>query len=148
MKNQKSDSDVQKNAEKEMIQNLSKELGCILESNELKLKKCSVQIDGYSAEGKIICEAYAHIGHLHGSQPDKIASDILKLNLVEKQVGGSWHKILLFADDTVCKQLKGESWLAEVCKDSQIEIRIVNISEETKKKLENAQRTQKMVNAE
>jgi len=44
--------------------------------------------------------------------------------------------------------LRGSSWLAEVCRDSQVEIEVAEISEQTRQKIEAAQKRQKMVNAE
>ena len=77
-----------------------------------------------------------------------LVADILKLNLAAGRKGGRWRKILLFADESACKLLKGSSSLAEACKDSQIEIEVVEISQETREKIAAIQRRQKMVNAE
>jgi len=142
-----SSSTVQKEAEKELLKILGQKLKCVLEPHEIKVcEKSSVQIDGFSDKGRILCEVYAHIGSLRGGQPDKIAADILKLNLAENRKGGQWRKILLFADDMACKQLKGSSWLAVVCKESQIEIEVAEVSKEIREKITSAQRKQKMVN--
>lgn len=142
-----SDSVVQQNAEIELLQILGRKLTHNLKPHNIRLNnKSSIQIDGFSAEGRILCEVYAHIGALRGGQPDKIAADILKLNLAERQKGGRWRKILLFADELACKQLKGLSWLAEACKDSQIEIEVAEVSREISEKIAAAQRRQKMVN--
>lgn len=149
MNDHPSHSAVQQDAETELLQILGWRLGCDLEPHNVKLnKKSSIQIDGFSANGRVLCEVYAHVGTLRGNQPDKIAADILKLNLAEDRKGGRWRKILLFADESACKQLRGSSWLAEACRDSQIEIEVAEVSQETRKKIVAAQRRQKMVNAE
>lgn len=143
-----SDSVVQKDAETELMQMLGRELGCVLQPHYIRLnERSSIQIDGFSSDARILCEVYAHVGTLRGGQPDKIAEDILKLNLAAGRKGGQWRKVLLFADDAACRLLKGYSWLAEACKDSQIEIKIAAISSETKAKIAAAQKRQKMVNA-
>jgi len=64
-----------------------------------------------------------------------LVADILKLNLAAGRKGGRWRKILLFADESACKLLRGSSWLAEACKDSQIEIEVAEISQETREKI-------------
>ena len=149
MNDHPSQSVVQQDAETELLQILGRKLGYDLEPHRIKLnKKSSIQIDGFSANGRILCEVYAHVGILRGSQSDKIAADILKLNLAAGRKGGRWRKILLFADESACKLLRGSSWLAEACKDSQIEIEVAEISQETREKIAAIQRRQKMVNAE
>ena len=149
MNDHPSGSVVQQDAEIELLQILGQKLGYNLEPHNIKLnRKSSIQIDGFSAKGRILCEVYAHIGTLRGGQPDKLAADILKLNLAARRKGGRWRKILLFADESACKQLKGSSWLAEACKDSRIEIEVMETSEEIRENIAAAQRRQKMVNAE
>jgi hypothetical protein len=44
--------------------------------------------------------------------------------------------------------LRGSSWLAEACKDNQVEIEVAEITQETRQKIEAAQKRQRMVNAE
>jgi hypothetical protein len=147
MNDHPSNSAVQQDAETELLHILGRKLGCDLEPHNIKLnKKSSIQIDGFSTIGRVLCEVYAHIGALRGGQPDKIAADILKLNLAAGRKGGRWRKILLFADESACKQLRGLSWLSEACKDSQIEIEVLEISQEIREKIAAAQRRQKMVN--
>lgn len=139
----------QQDAETELLHMLGIKLGCNLEPHKIKLnEKCTIQIDGFSADGRILCEVYAHIGKLRGGQPDKIAADVLKLNLAAERKGGRWRKILLFADGEACKLLRGSSWLAEACRDSQVEIEVAEIGQQTRQKIEAAQKRQKMVNAE
>jgi hypothetical protein len=144
-----SNSVVQQDVETELLHILARKLGHGLEPHNIKLnEKSSIQIDGFSANGRILCEVYSHVGKLRGGQPDKIASDILKLNLAAGRKGGKWRKILLFADQEACKELRGSSWLAEACRDSQVEIEVAEISQQVKQKIEAAQKRQKMINAE
>lgn len=147
MNDHPSNSAVQKYAETELLRILSQRLKCTLEPHNIKLNnKSSIQIDGFSAKNRILCEVYSHIGPLRGGQPDKIAADILKLNLAEKRKGGKWRKILLFADESACKYLRGSSWLSEICKEGRIYIEVVEASEEIMEKITAAQQRQKMVN--
>lgn len=148
MNDHPSNSLVQQTAEMELLRLLGSKLGYSLVPHKVKLnKKSCIQIDGFSAEGRILCEVYAHVGALRGGQSDKIAADILKLNLAANRKGGKWRKILLFADESACKQLRGASWLAEACCDIGIEIEVAVISQGMKEKIAAAQQRQKMVNA-
>jgi len=143
-----SDSTVQQNAEIKLLQTLSQKLGYDLHPHTIRLNnKSAIQIDGFSATGRILCEVYAHVGTLRGSQPDKVAADILKLNLAATRLGGPWRKVLLFADEAACKQLRGSSWLSEACKESGVDIVVADMSGKMKGKIAEAQRKQKMVNA-
>ena len=83
-----------------------------------------------------------------GASLNKIAADILKLNLAATRKGGEWRKILLFADESACRQLRGSSWLAEACRDSRIEIQVAATGDEIRQRIAAAQRKQKMVNVE
>ena len=144
-----SSSVVQQEAEAVLLSALARKLGCNLEPHSIRLNdKSSIQIDGFSADGRVLCEVYAHVGTLRGGQLDKVATDILKLNLASGRKGGIWRKILLFADQQACKMLKGSSWLAEACKDSHVEIEVADITEQTRQKIKAVQKRQKMVNAE
>jgi len=144
-----SDSTVQREAEVELLEMLGHKLGVALLPHTVKLNdKSALQIDGFDPTGRILCEVYAHVGSLRGSQSDKLASDILKLNLTEARLGGRWRKILLFADQAACKQLRGSSWLAEACKDSRVEIEVADANNKMQGKVTEAQRKQRMANVE
>jgi hypothetical protein len=89
MNDHPSNSAVQQNAEIELLQILGQNLGYDLLPHTIKLNnKSAIQIDGFSLTGRILCEVYAHVGSLRGSQSDKLAADILKLNLAATRLGG------------------------------------------------------------
>lgn len=106
-----------------------------------------VQIDGINKEHRILCEVYSRIGTLKGSQPDKLASDMLKLVLAERQLGGSWRKVLCLADPFAAKPLQGRSWLAAAARTMGFEIVVVPLSPELRASIVIAQVRQKMVNS-
>ncbi len=92
----------QQNIEK--YKTLNKQEGLDLRPTKLKLdKNTEVWLDGYDERNSAICEIYAHIGKLKGSQPDKIASDFLKMILVQK-----CKKISLKKNILLCKRRGGE----------------------------------------
>lgn len=144
----KSDSLEQRTAEDLVRDWLSAELKAPLSHGAVTLQNsnCSVQIDGYNEEAKVACEIYCRVGALKGSQPDKIASDILKLMLVEKDKGGTWTKIICFVDEEAANVLNKKSWLSEIARQTGVQCRIAPIEEAAKQKILAAQGRQKMIN--
>lgn len=143
-----SDSAEQREAEPELIEALSRELGISLAPAILPLGNgAQVAVDGLNLEARVACEVYAHIGETKGAQRHKIARDILKLLAVERiRGGGQWRKMLCFADGATAQCLLGRSWLAEVCRTLDIEIHVLPLSSELRAKILAAQRRQVMVN--
>lgn len=129
----KSDSSEQGRAQSDMLDAVNRKRRLTLRPEALKLKHgIRVELDGYDPDTRSLCEVYAHIGPLKGSQPDKIASDILKMLLVENDLGGRWHKIYCFADEAAAEKLKGDSWLACVARQFAVEPETVDLPEDTR----------------
>ncbi len=103
-------------------------------------------MDGYDEKNSTICEIYAHIGKLKGSQPDKIASDFLKMILVQKCKKISLKKIFCFASEETVKKVIGKSWLALAAKEFDIDIVVILLPKEKEKEILQAQKRQKMIN--
>ena len=141
-----SDSSEQNKAEGELIRQLSADLGVALQPMPIELEKgVRVNIDGFNQEHRILCEVYAHIGKTRGGQPHKIAKDILKLIAVEKRHPGPWQKILCFADQVASQCVSG-SWLATVCRDFGVTVRVFSLPPDLHEAVVAAQRRQVMVN--
>ena len=104
--------------------------------------------DGFNAETRVLVEAYAHIGKLKGAQLHKVKGDILKLLLLERKLGGSWRKILCFADDMAAEIARGKSWIAEAAREFGIEVRVTPLSVAIAAQVRTAQVRQRMVNPE
>ncbi len=142
-------SDEQQEAGVVLVNALSHNLGVALESKSLELKDgCWVQIDGYSCEPPIICEAWAHIGKPRGGQLDKVMSDALKLVFCEQQLGQKFKKILLFSDEVVGDYFSGGNWQARCLKEHGIEVIVLPLPGTLFKRVKDAQRRQRMVNSE
>lgn len=91
--------------------------GVFVESIELELDEVSkIKLDGYDEHYGYAVEVYAHIGKPKGSQPKKIATDILKLSLLDVE-----HKVFI-AHKSVITWLKGESWIALAASKNNIEL--------------------------
>ena len=137
----------QSGAEHQLLTGLNDKFTLSLQPKSLLLKcGATVELDGYDPVNCVLCEIYTHIGPLKGSQPDKVASDILKMLLVEKELGGIWRKIYCFADQSATHKLRGDSWLACVAKQFGIEPEVVDLPEDIRNMVLNAQERQIMVN--
>ncbi len=91
--------------------------------------------DFYSEEKRIIGEIHTHIGRLIGGQPDKIASDILKMALFEEVHGKKFSKYIVVCDEKERKQLTGKSFLAEAIRHYDIHVLCLDIGADNYEKL-------------
>ena len=71
-----------------------------------------------------------HAGRLKGGQPDKIASDILKMLLYDKVLGICHKKYIVVCDKDEYLQLHGNSSLAEAVRRFNVEVLFVEIGQE------------------
>jgi len=144
----RSDSGEQRLAELELVHQLSVDLGVPLESAKGVALGNGIQIvpDGFNRDYRILCEAYAHIGFLKGGQLHKIARDILKMLAAEKRLRGKWRKILCFADEDAAQCVRCRSWLAAVCRDLGVEVKVFSLPVDLHTAVVVAQQRQVMVN--
>lgn len=105
-----------------------------------------IQPDFYSEDEAIVGEIFAHIGKPKKAQDNKIANDILKMLLLEKVQNKSYRKIIVICDEHEEKKLQGLSALAESIRHFGIEIIRIDIPEQIKNKIIDAQNRQKMTN--
>ena len=106
-----------------------------------------IEPDFYSEDSCVIGEIFAHIGKPKKAQDNKIANDILKMLLLEKIKGKKYRKIIVVCDDEQENKLRGLSAIAESIRQFDIELIKVDISEELKEQILQAQYRQKMINA-
>lgn len=143
----KSDSNEQQSAEYHILSKLNIEDSLALESKRIALPSGgAVQLDGYDVENKVVCEIYARIGKLKGSQPDKLASDFMKMLLVEKELECEFRKIFCFASEEARGYLDGNTWLGLAARQFDIEVRCFELPEMIRDNILAAQCRQKMVN--
>ena len=100
----------------------------------------------FSEEYSIIGEIFAHIGGNKRGQSTKIANDILKMLLIEKDRCKSYRKIIVVCDEQEERTLSGKSALAESIRQFGIELKRVEISNELRETIISAQNRQVMVN--
>ena len=74
------------------------------------------------------------------AQLNKIGKDILKMLLIEKMQTKTFRKIMAFADEEAASSfLGGESWYSKIKDHFNIEIQVIQIPQELKQTLLNAQ---------
>lgn len=145
-----SKSDVQMEIEAIMLRKIKKELcdDTIVKPDSLPLDTSGtvyISPDFYSEDNKIIGEIHAHIGRLKGAQPDKIASDVLKMLLFEKERGIKYKKYIAVCDQDEYKQLRGKSALAESIRVFGIELLLIQIPEKDYKRLQENMKKQNLL---
>ncbi len=138
-----SDSSEQRKAEVALIAGLSKELGVSLQKRELDLTTCAIQIDGYSENPPIMCEAWAHRGKPKGGQPHKVLTDAFKLLFADTVLGKIHRKILVFADEAARKPFVEDKWQAQCLKHFGFETYVVSLPEEQLERIKKAQERQR-----
>ncbi len=142
-----SSSLMQKTAESFLLMSLNSHIEKNLISTKLQLtNNISVQIDGIDFSGNAVCEIYARLGRLKGSQPDKIASDILKMLTIERLLSRNFDKHLVFASKEASSTVTGQKWLAKTVKEYDIHIHTFELPTHVQESLLQAQKKQKMVN--
>jgi hypothetical protein len=142
-----SDSKAQMIAEKLIIEGLETYLG--ISSGSLQTKRImlddvvSVEIDGYSNEYRIMVEVFARIGKLAPAHYEKLASDLLKLKLVEDILKVPHKKYIAVCGEDVERYLCGSSWKALAVKYYGFEIVRIELSLDDREMILNAQQRQK-----
>ena len=105
-----------------------------------------IQPDFYSEQDCIIGEIFAHIGKPKKAQDNKIANDILKMLLLEKKTNKQYRKIVVVCDEAEEKKLQGLSALAESIRQFDIEIMCIELDEDIRNQIIEAQELQRMTN--
>ncbi|MBR5596322.1 MAG: hypothetical protein IKW30_02825 [Lachnospiraceae bacterium] len=147
----KSSAHVQMQAEKVLFDKVEDLLNVNLEKNKKIFLADNaftyIQPDFYSEKAQVIGEIFAHIGKPKKAQDNKIANDILKMLLLEKKTNKQYRKIIVVCDEEEQKKLKGLSALAESIRQFDVEIMYIELDDNTRKQIIEAQKLQRMTNA-
>lgn len=105
-----------------------------------------IQPDFYSEEHGVIGEIFAHVGKPKRAQDNKIANDILKMLLFDDVKGKKHRKIVVVCDEAEENKLRGLSAIAESIRRFNIELMRIDIDDDLREKILNAQKRQRMIN--
>jgi len=142
-----SNSNEQVDAETWILSEFNKQYLTNLEKIELVIKgNVKVNFDGIDVNNKIVCEIYSHQGKLKSAQKHKVSHDILKLITIEKEIGGTWRKLLIFSDEQVSRIFSGKSWVSSSISLFNIEIVTLPLLSEHREILLSVQKRQRMIN--
>lgn len=145
--NHQSDSAVQREAEKAIVHALAARLNVPLKpGGTLQVGDgVNVRLDAVSEDGQVAVEAYARQGVLKGGQLKKIAQDVLKFALLRRLPGfQSARLIVVFASEEARDSITG--WVRHAAEEFDVELEVVEISNEVRERIVAAQDRQKMVN--
>ena len=147
----KSSSEEQMIAEQYIFETIEKQLQIELEHNR-KIYLADnpftyIQPDFYSEDYCIVGEIFSHIGKPKKAQNNKIANDVMKMLLLEKITEKTYRKIIVVCDEIELEKLNGKSVLAETIRQFGIEIIYIEIEDEMRNTILEAQKRQTMVNA-
>ena len=122
---------------------LETQLHCTLKPKRLMLSDVvRLELDGYSEDPLIICEAWAHQGTPKAAQKYKVINDAMKMVLARSILGDQCRAILLFADDLAAKHFRGNTWQAAALEANKIEIFVAALPETLRTEIKAAQRLQ------
>ncbi len=132
-KRKDSDSSVQKQLEGVLVTKYEKQTGFhgIHNTNKVWINSSTYIVpDIYSEEHRIIGEVHAHTQRLKSAQKDKLASDILKMILFEKEKHVKFRKVILVCGKEEKAYLEGDSFVADAIKQFNIEIEYIRLTPE------------------
>ena len=137
------DSQEQRDAQAVMVAALSERLGVELQPRVLTLPDgARIELDAASEDLSVLCEAWAHQGRAKSAQKYKLLSDAFKLSLAARVIGGTPRLILLVSDEAACMHLRGRSWATAALRHHGIELQVVEVPEETRQRIRDAQTRQ------
>ncbi len=133
----------QREAETAMVSLLAEKIGVDLKPERIQLPEGGwLQVDGFSKDPRVACEAWAHQGEAKSAQKDKVTKDIFKLVFVRELMQADTRLILLFSDQAATKFLRGRSWRAQAMRSLGVEIEVVDVPVEVRNRVIAAQKRQ------
>src|SRR4051812_15710010 len=133
------DSSVQSAAEPLMIEAVGKAIGVPLVKQRIDLgNSVWCEVDGVSADGMVLVEAFAHQGKMIGGQLKKVSEDALKLVTITKVRPGA-RLMIAFADEMAAKSFMGKSWKAEALRLWGVDVLIVELHDDVRAGISTAQ---------
>lgn len=153
-KRKQSDSSVQRSIEILLFEKTKEalEIDNLDANHAVRLKSdpnIVIRPDIYSEKERIIGEIHTHLGKLKPAQLHKVAADVLKMLVFEEDYGEPFRKILVICSKEEESQLKGQSFVAHVIREYNIDILCYDeLASEDMKALENAMKEQNLMESE
>jgi hypothetical protein len=143
-----SDSSEQQKAEVVALGLANEKLSVTLHRDRLTFPRgVCIDVDGIDHERRVLCEVYCRLGILKPAHKHKVASDMLKLILAERELGGTWRKVICLVDDEAFRTISGRSWLKAVADRFGVELITVALPADVRALVKAAQGRQLMQNA-
>ncbi|MCD4807647.1 MAG: hypothetical protein K8R13_08800 [Methanococcoides sp.] len=99
-------------------------------------------VTGLSRNPNIVFEASARIGKMESAQIPKIMNNALKMLFVENYLGQTFRKILVFIDEEAASKFVDDGWHGECLRRYNIEVMVLDVSDDVKKDIIEAQKRQ------
>ena len=133
------DSGVQSDAEPLMIAAVAQAIGVPLAKQRITFDNGSwCEVDGVSADGNVLVEAFAHQGKMIGGQLRKVSEDHSSSSPSRRGSPVS-VSIIAFADDVAARSFMGKSWKAEALRTWGVEVLVVELDSEVRAGIQSAQ---------
>jgi len=140
------DSSEQRSAEQVILDLVGDVEGVTLERYPLLLEDGSrMELDGFSSDPLVLCEAWAHIGAPMSAQKHKVMTDALKLVVARSSLGPSTRckAILAFCDEDAAGHFNGSTtWMAQALRQLDIDVSVVEVPPEVRESIIAAQKRQ------
>lgn len=151
MKKHRADSETQRKIENKQFKRFQEkhQIPALKQNPSLPLNSnpiCTIVPDFYSEAAGVIGEIHTHPGKLKPSQSKKVAADVLKMLLYEKDCGHKLKKYLIVCSEEEYKQLTGSSNLAEAIRLFEIEVLYMPLPNDESVRLEQAVERQNLLN--
>jgi hypothetical protein len=141
-----SDSVVQRSAEAAILEKVAEHFGTPLAPRALTLSGgARVQIDGVATDDSIFVEVFARQGFLKGGQQKKVSQDALKLVTIARDHPDA-RLVLAFADADAATYAARGTWVSEALATWGVTVLVVDIEEQLRADIKEAQVRQIMVN--
>jgi hypothetical protein len=141
------DSAEQRRAEGLMLDLLEQQLRCRLERPWRRSLQCGgrLEVDGGTdhPDNPLLVEAWAHQGPPKSAQTAKVASDAFKLSFAATLLARRPRLVLLFSDEEAAAPFRSPGrWSSAAIQQAGIEVVIVELLDEERAKIREAQRRQ------
>jgi hypothetical protein len=130
------DSAEMRQAETAMIEELGRRLGMQLSPRSFVLPEGGrVVVDAANGDAQFLCEAWAYQGPPRAAQRNEVVAEAFKLHFLAQVLGGDRRLALLFGDAQAAAPFRGTKWFAQALRLMGIEIHVVDLSEELRRRV-------------